>query len=74
MLENYTEQIEVVGLYGFYIGLFLFMGISIHDVLKQGDVPRFGRYIVWAVLLFGTVGFVFKGIIELLFIYNSKLL
>ncbi len=33
--------------------------------LKQGNVPVFGRRIVWLVLFLGCAGFVAKGIIQL---------
>jgi len=72
MLEEYTEQIETIGLYGFYILLFLFIGLAIQDVLKKGDVPKFGRNVVWAVLFFGCIGFISKAIIEIIWI-NSGL-
>ncbi len=39
--------------------------MAIHDVLKQGKVPKFGRYIVWLVLFLGCAGFVAKGIIQM---------
>jgi hypothetical protein len=65
MLQQYTEQIEIIGLYGFYLFLFLLMGLSIQDVLKRGDVPKFGRQVVWVVLLFGCTGFIAKAIIEI---------
>lgn len=66
MLQQYTDQIETIGLYGFYLLLFLLMGLSIQDVLKRSNVPKFGRNVVWAVLLFGCVGFVFKGVVEVI--------
>jgi len=72
MLQQYTEQIETIGLYGFYILLFLFIGLAIQDVLKKGDVPKFGRNVVWAVLFFGCIGFISKAIIEIIWI-NSGL-
>ncbi|HIP75809.1 MAG TPA: DUF2788 domain-containing protein [Psychromonas hadalis] len=71
MLQAYTEQIETLGLYGFYLFLSLLMGMSIQDVLKRSNVPAFGRNVVWAVLLFGCVGFIFKGILEV--IWTSSL-
>ena len=71
MLQQYTEQIETLGLYGFYLLLFLLMGLSIQDVLKRSNVPAFGRNVVWAVLLFGCVGFAFKGIAEVIWISSQ---
>ena len=66
MLQEYTEQIEIIGLYGFYLLLFLLIGLSIQDVLKRGDVPKFGRNVVWSVLFFGCIGFISKAIIEII--------
>ncbi|MCK5819942.1 MAG: DUF2788 domain-containing protein [Psychromonas sp.] len=66
MLQQYTDQIETIGLYGFYTLLFLLMGLSISEILKRSNVPKFGQYIVWAVLLLGCVGFIFKGLVEVI--------
>jgi len=71
MLQQYTEQIETVGLYGFYLLLFLFIGLAIQDVLKKGDVPKFGRNVVWAVLFFGCIGFISKAIIEIIWVNSG---
>lgn len=68
MLQKYTEQIEIFGLYAFYLTLFLLIAISIQDLLKRGNVPKFGRNVVWAVLFFGCTGFVAKAVIEILWI------
>ena len=64
MLQQYTEQIETISLYGFYLILFMLIGLSIQDVLKRGNVPKFGRQVVWVVLFFGCTGFIAKAIIE----------
>ena len=72
MLQAYTEQIETFGLYGFYLLLFLLMGMSIQEILKRSNVPALGRNVVWAVLLFGCVGFIFKGIVEVIWTINSN--
>ena len=71
MLQQYTEQIETIGLYGFYLFLFLFIGLAIQDVLKKGDVPKFGRHVVWAVLFFGCIGFISKAIIEIIWVNSG---
>lgn len=71
MLQEYTQQIETIGLYGFYLLLFLFIGLAIQDVLKRGNVPKFGRYVVWAVLFFGCIGFISKAIIELIWVNSG---
>ena len=64
MLQQYTEQIETISLYGFYLILYMLIGLSIQDVLKRGNVPKFGRQVVWVVLFFGCSGFIAKAIIE----------
>jgi len=38
--------------------------LAIKDVLKSGNVPKFGRYIVWTVLFLGCSGFIAKGLIQ----------
>jgi len=65
MFNQYIEQIEAVGLNLFFASIFFFIGMAIHDVLKQGDVPKLGRVIVWLVLFLGCAGFVAKGIIQM---------
>jgi hypothetical protein len=50
--------------------LFFLIGMAIQDVLKKGNVPKFGRVFVWIVLFLGCAGFLAKGIIQ--FIYESK--
>ena len=49
----------------FFVAIFLLIGLAIQDVLKRGNVPRFGRFIVWLVLFLGCAGFVAKGLIEM---------
>ncbi|MCE2571644.1 DUF2788 domain-containing protein [Motilimonas eburnea] len=71
MLSEYTEQIETFGLYGFYVILFLLIGLSINDVLKRSNVPTYGRAIVWMVLFLGCAGFISKGIIEVFWESNG---
>lgn len=65
MLSQYMEQIETLGLNLFFAALFFFIGMAIKDVLKQGNVPKAGRMIVWLVLFLGCAGFIAKGIIQL---------
>ncbi|WP_298776563.1 DUF2788 domain-containing protein [uncultured Shewanella sp.] len=65
MLMQYMEQIEALGLNLFFASIFFFIGMAIHDVLKQGKVPKFGQYIVWLVLFLGCSGFIAKGIIQM---------
>ncbi|QYJ99822.1 DUF2788 domain-containing protein [Shewanella psychrotolerans] len=65
MLSQYMEQIESIGLDLFFASIFFFIGMAIHDVLKQGEVPKFGRVIVWLVLFLGCAGFIAKGLIQM---------
>ncbi|GAA0782554.1 MULTISPECIES: DUF2788 domain-containing protein [Pseudomonadati] len=65
MLNQYMEQIESLSLDFFFAAIFFFIGMAIRDVLKQGNVPKFGRVIVWGVLFLGCAGFVAKGIIQM---------
>ncbi|GAA5214631.1 DUF2788 domain-containing protein [Corallincola platygyrae] len=64
MLAENFEQIEAIGLNLFFAAIFLLIGLAINDVLKRGDVPKFGRVIVWLVLFFGCAGFIAKGVIQ----------
>ncbi|MGL5451840.1 MAG: DUF2788 domain-containing protein [Aeromonas sp.] len=67
MLSEHIDWIESVGLKLFFLAIFILIGLAIHDVLKRGNVPRFGRLVVWLVLFLGCAGFVAKGLIELSF-------
>jgi hypothetical protein len=44
--------------------LLIFIGMAIQDVLKKGQVPFFGRAVVWLVLFLGCSGFIAKGVIQ----------
>lgn len=71
MLSEHFEQIEAL-LTNFAIAiLFLLIGLAIQDVLKRGNVPRYGRLAVWLVLFLGMAGFIAKGIIQ--FVIESGL-
>ncbi|GAA5187291.1 DUF2788 domain-containing protein [Ferrimonas gelatinilytica] len=65
MLNSHFEQLEALGLNLFFAAIFFLIGMSIRDVLKQGNVPPFGRFIVWLVLFLGCAGFIAKGVIQL---------
>ena len=67
MLSQYLEVIESIGLDLFFAFIFIFIGLSIHDVMKTNDVPKKGRYIVYFVLFLGCFGFIVKGLIQLYF-------
>ena len=68
--ENF-EQIENLLTNLAVAGLFLLIGLAIQDVLKRGNVPKFGRWAVWLVLFLGMAGFLAKGIIQ--FILEANL-
>lgn len=50
MLYDYMNMLESVGLDLLFASIFFLIGMAIKDVLKQGNVPPFGRRIVWLVL------------------------
>lgn len=64
MVSQYINEFETLGLYFALAGIFFFIGMAIQDVLKKGDVPKFGRYTVWLVLFLGCSGFIAKGLIQ----------
>ena len=65
MLAENIELIETVGLNLLFFFIFFFIGLSIHDVMKNNDVPKMGRSVVYLVLFLGCFGFISKGIIQL---------
>ena len=65
MLYEHFDLIESIGLDLLFASIFFFLDRAIKDVLKQANVPPFGRKIVWLVLFLGCAGFVAKGIIQL---------
>ena len=70
MLAEHLEQIEAIGLNLFFLFIFGFIGLSIHDVMNRNDVPKMGRYTVYLVLFLGCAGFIAKGLIQ--FIWESS--
>jgi len=71
MLSQNIELIEAVGLNLFFAFIFIFIGLSIHDVMKTNKVPKKGRYVVYFVLFLGCFGFIAKGIIQLVWESNG---
>jgi hypothetical protein len=65
MLYEHFDLIESIGLDLLFASIVFFIGMAIKDVLKQANVPPFGRNIVWLVLFLGCAGFIAKGIIQL---------
>lgn len=64
MFSDNLEQIEALMTNIAIAALFLLIGLAIQDVLKKGDVPKYGRIFVWLVLFLGMVGFLAKGVIQ----------
>ena len=65
MLYEYMDLLESIGLALLFASIFFFIGMAIKDVLKQGNVPPFGRKVVWMVLFLGCAGFITKGLIQI---------
>jgi hypothetical protein len=70
MLAEHFELIETIGLNLFFAFIFIFIGLSMHDVMKKNDVPKIGKIVVYFVLFLGCAGFIAKGIIQ--FIWESQ--
>lgn len=68
--ESY-QQIETILLNVSLIGLFVLLGLAIHDVLKKNDVPLVGRVVAFSVLGLGAAGFIAKGVIQLIYSANG---
>ncbi|UJF18663.1 DUF2788 domain-containing protein [Vibrio sp. SS-MA-C1-2] len=66
MLYENMALLESIGLDFLFAAIFFFIAMAIRDVLKEGNVPPFGRKIVWLVLFLGCSGFIIKGVIQLI--------
>ena len=64
MTPQEFQQLEAIGLNFLFAGIFFLIGMAIRDVLNAGQVPLFGKIVVWGVLTFGCLGFVMKGAIQ----------
>ncbi len=64
MLSDNYELIEALVLNLSLAILFILMGLAVHDVLKNNNVPLIGRAVVYLVLFLGAAGFFVKGIIQ----------
>lgn len=62
--ENY-ELIEAIALNLSLFGLFVLMGLAVRDLLNKNKVSKLGRFVIYTVLLLGTVSFIAKGVIQL---------
>lgn len=71
MLSDNYEQIEAIFLNLALVSLFLLMTYAVHDVLKKNDVPAIGKSVVYLVLFLGAAGFIFKGIVQLVWQSNG---
>ena len=70
MLSEHFVLIETIGLNLFFAFIFIFIGLSIHDIMNKNDVPKTGQYVVYFVLFLGCAGFIAKGIIQ--FIWENQ--
>lgn len=70
MLAEHLELIETILLNLAFLAIFGFIGLTIHDVMKNNNVPKKGQYVIYFVLFLGCAGFVAKGIIQ--FIFESQ--
>ncbi|GAW96369.1 membrane protein [Colwellia marinimaniae] len=70
MLVEHFELIEAIGLNLFFLFIFGFIGLSMHDLMNKNDVPKMGKVVVYFVLFFGCFGFVVKGIIQ--FVWENQ--
>lgn len=68
--EQY-KLIENIVLNVCLVGLFIFMTYVVHDVLKKNNVPIAGRLVAYGVLGLGAMGFIAKGIIQLVYMNSG---
>ncbi|WNC70688.1 DUF2788 domain-containing protein [Thalassotalea psychrophila] len=71
MLSEHLELIETIGLNLFFVAIFFFIGMSIHDVMNKNDVPKKGKFVVYLVLFLGCAGFIAKGVIQIIWESNG---
>ena len=67
MLAQYFDQIEAIGLDLFFAFIFIFICLTVRDLMKTNKVPPIGQAVIYLVLLLGCVGFIAKSFIELYF-------
>lgn len=63
-----AELYPIVEELAFYLSmviLFIVMGLAIHDVLSKNEVPLYGRVVAYGVLLLGALGFLAKGVLQI---------
>jgi len=66
MLAEYFDTLETIGLDLLFAFIFIFIGLSVRDIMKQNDVPPKGKAVIYFVLLLGCLGFVVKGVIQII--------
>lgn len=71
MSPDNFQHIEAIVLNITLVGLFLLMGYAVHDVMKKNDVPKIGRFVAYGVLGLGALGFVAKGIIQIVYMSSG---
>jgi hypothetical protein len=67
MFADHLELIETIALNLSYLFIFGFIGLTIHDVMKNNNVPQKGKFVVYFVLFLGCAGFIAKGVIQFIF-------
>lgn len=61
------EQFESLTFYLGTSALFILIALAIKDILSKGDIPVYGKVMVWMVLFLGCAGFLAKGLIQVFF-------
>ena len=69
MNEN-IELFETIAFNLCMAGLFILIGLAIKDVIKIGNIPTIGKWVIWLVLFLGCFGYISKGIIMLYLEYR----
>ena len=67
MAPELYSKLESVALDFALVVLFVLMFFAVHDVMKKNNVPMQGRLIAYGVLGLGSLGFVVKGVIKLVY-------
>ena len=65
------QYVEAIVLDVTLVLLFCLMGYAIHDVMVKNNVPKIGRFVAYGVLGLGGLGFVAKGIIQIVYISSG---
>lgn len=65
------QHVESIVLNVTLVALFLLMGYAVHDVMKKNNVPKIGRLVAFGVLGLGALGFVVKGVIQIVYLTSG---